>query len=196
MKINIDNLYKELKKGGKRYNESKHCKLILQIMTDKDRGRISSFCFEVGISDRTFYRWVEQHSLFRDCYLVGKIIAREIWELDGLEVRDYVSPPGTINNQFQYWLMIGWSRFGVSKNPRIKLKLNPDDAPNLHYSQLLKQAADGDFTASEIKQLMEAVNIGLNAHQSCELQKQIDELKQDLAVMATNSNVKNQLSNS
>jgi len=35
---------------------------------------------------------------------------------------------------------------------------------------------------------MEAVNVGLNTHQVFELQKQIDELKSDLALMVKNKN--------
>jgi hypothetical protein len=91
--------------------------------------------------------------------------------------------------------MIGWSRFGISKNSRIKLELVPTDNPAQHYSQLLVQAAKGDFTAGEIKQLMEAVNVGLNTHQVFELQKQIDELKSDLATMVDNQNGNNTVAN-
>jgi len=87
--------------------------------------------------------------------------------------------------------MIGWSRFGISKNSRIKLKLKPNDSPDKHYSQLLAQAAEGDFTAAELKQLMEAINVGLNTHQTFQLQKEIDQLKFDLGTMQENSNGNN-----
>lgn len=49
-------------------------------------------------------------------------------------------------------------------------------------------ASNGDFTAGEIKQLMEAINVGLNAHQAFEVQKQIDELKSDLLKVEARSN--------
>ena len=50
-----------------------------------------------------------------------------------------------------------------------------------HYRELINQAGRGDFTAGEVKQLAEAINLGMNAHQNFELQKQIDELKSDMA---------------
>ena len=146
---------------------------------------------DVGICENTFFDWVNRHELFRECYSVGKMYAREMWELEGQRLRDYTNPPGVIDHAFDHWRMIGWSRFGISKNSRIKLNLNPDDNPNKHYQQILKQANSGDFTASEIKQLMEAVNVGLNSHQVIEMQKEINQLKSDLETMRANSGVKN-----
>lgn len=188
MDSRIETVYNNIKKGGYKYDEERHCKLILAVMMNKDKGRISAFCIEAMISESTFYRWVDEHQLFRDCYLIGKMFARELWEKEGQEIRDKMVPMGQIDNSFEYWRLIGWSRFGVAKNARIKLNLKPESTPDQHYTQLLKQASEGDFTASEIKQLMEAINVGLNAHQSIQLQKDIDELKSDLAVMQKNSN--------
>lgn len=194
--IDPKKIYMQLKKHGlQKYDEQTHCPLILKIMLDKKKGRISAFCTEVIISEDCFYRWVNKYELFRECYSIGRIFAREAWEKDGMEQKDFVSPPGTINHAFEHWKMTGWSRFGVSKNSRIKLQLDPKSNPNDHYSQLLRQAANGDFTAAEIKQLMEAINVGLNTHQAFELQREIDQLKSDLATMITNSNVKNSFTN-
>ena len=194
--IDFDEIYKKIRRGVKsKYNQSIHCPLILKIMADKNKGRISSFCKEVMISEDTFYDWVNYYEMFRECYSIGKMLAREAWELEGLAIREFTSPPGTINHAFEHWKMMGWSRFGISKNSRIKLRLNPKDNPSQHYSQLLTQASQGEFTAAEIKQLMEAINVGLNTHQAFELQKEIDQLKLDLATMITNSNVKNTFTN-
>lgn len=195
MTIDIEKTFKKLKCGPTRYKENVHCKLLLKIMSDPAKGRLSAFCKEVLISDTTFYNWVKTYPLFAQCYGVAQIFARELWENEGMELRDRFTPPGTIDHGFEYWKMIGWSRFGISKNSRIKLELNPEDNPSQHYAQLLKQAASGSFTAAEIKQLMEAVNVGLNTHQVFELQKQIDELKSDLSTMNENSNVQNTFTN-
>jgi hypothetical protein len=179
-------IYNKIKHKPPPYNQKIHCILILKIMLKQ--GRISAFCKEAMIDDSTFYRWVNAHEVFARCYGLGKIFAREAWEQDGEDMREETNPPGVISHKFEHWKMVGWSRFGVSKNSRIKLDLDANANPSQHYSQLLKQAANGDFTASEIKQLMEAVNVGLNTHQVFELQKQIDELKSDLALMVTNKN--------
>ena len=92
---------------------------------------------------------------------------------------------------FEYWRQIGWGRFGEGKNARVRVNVTPDASPALHYQELMTQAADGDFTAGEIKQLVEAVNVGLNAHQVFVLQKEIDAMKQDLELMGKNHDGKN-----
>jgi len=171
-----------------------HGPMILKIMADPTKGRMSAFCVEVGISDPTFYSWCKKDELFLECYALGKLIARENWEYEGQLIAEETCMPGTSNHRFEHWRMVGWSRFGVGKNSRIKLDLDPNGTPGQHYSQLMKQATEGDFTAGEIKQLMEAINVGLNAHQVEQLQKEIDQLKADLITMAENSHVDNSFS--
>jgi hypothetical protein len=122
---------------------------------------------------------------------MGKVFARESWELEGERLRDREMPIGVVDYAFEHWKMMGWSRFGISKNSRIKLQLKANDTPDKHYAQLLEQAANGDFTASEIKQLMEAINVGLNTHQVFALQKEIDQIKSDLATMQANTDAHN-----
>lgn len=193
----IDEIFNYFKKNkeSKHYDEEKHCKLIVEIMMDKDQGTIGAFCIQAMIVESTFYEWVNKYELFRDLYCYGKLIARQVWEKEGRRLRDQEYPMGVINYAFEHWKMIGWSRFGIGKNSRIKLNLNPNGTPLEHYQQVIKQASEGDFTASEIKQLMEAVNVGLNTHEKIELQKQIDELKNDLATMSANQNVQNPFTN-
>lgn len=188
-KVDINKLYEMVKSGkNKRFDEVEHCKLILKIMTDPKKGTLSAFCVEAGVGDGTFYGWLNKSELFFECYALGKMYAREVWEQDGLELREEIMMPGATNNKLEHWKMMGWSRFGISKNSRIRLDLNANDSPDKHYSQLMKQACNGDFTAGEIKQLMEAINVGLNTHQVFALQKEIDQLKSDLATMYENSN--------
>lgn len=189
MALDVEFIFNKLKNSPTKYDEEIHCKKILSIMIDK--GRYSAFCTEVLICEKTFYNWINENELFAMCYALGKMFAREKWEKDGEDLRDQILPIGTISYGYEHWKMMGWSRFGISKNSRIKLNLKSEDTPDKHYSQLLKQASEGDFTAGEIKQLMEAVNVGLNTHQVFQLQKEIDELKSDLETMVRNSDVKN-----
>jgi hypothetical protein len=185
-------LYKEVKLGRKSlFDEEKHCSMILNIMGNYLKGTPSAFCVEACIGESTFYDWLKNHEIFRNCYSLGKMLARENWEAHGREVCEEVTMPGTSSHKFEYWRMIGWSRFGVGKNSRIRLDLDANGTPSEHYGQLLKQAANGDFTSGEIKQLMEAVNVGLSTHQVFTLQKEIDQLKFDLTVMTENNNVHN-----
>ncbi len=184
-------IYNKMKKGKPKFEEEKHCSLIIEIMGNKKKGIPSHFCVEVGISDQTFYNWLRDYEIFQECYSLGKMISRINWENDGMEIRDEVIMPGTSNYKFEHWRMVGWSRFGIGKNSRIRLDLKPDGTPNEHYSQLLQQASNGDFTAGEIKQLMEAINVGLSAHQTFKMQQELDQLKADLVTLNENSNGNN-----
>lgn len=195
MALNSVEIFAHFKKGTTLYNEEKHCQMLLDCMMDKKRGTLSSFCVEAMISESTFYAWCNKNEVFDDLYKFCKMYSREAWEQEGQRLKDTVLPMGTISYAFEYWRLIGWSRFGVSKNARIRLNLIATDTPDKHYSQLLKQASEGDFTAGEIKQLMEAINVGLNTHQVFALQKEIDQLKSDLATMKDNTDAHNSVTN-
>ena len=187
--LKIDTIYDHFNsEKGYIYDQEKHCKLMIKIMLDPDKGTVPAFCVDALVSEKTFWTWVATHQLFGNLYYFTKMIAREIWEKEGRRIRDEQYPMGTINHAFEHWKMIGWSRFGISKNSRIKLNLNPTDNPAQHYAAILKQASEGDFTASEFKQLMETVSVGLNVFNTFELQKQIDELKSNLSTMQANTN--------
>lgn len=192
----VDEIYNHFKsKRQGKYEEEKHCKLLITTMLDYDKGTHNGYCVEAFISEHTFFDWVNKHELFRNLYYFCRAIARELWEADGRRIRDTEYQLGTMNYAFEHWKLIGWSRFGVSRNARLKLGLDPKASPAKHYEAILLQAANGDFTASEFKQLMEAVNVGINVHQVFELQKQIDELKSDLTIVTANANVDNPFAN-
>lgn len=190
--LDVDTIYNHFKGGNEsKYDPLEHGKLIIKVMLDVNRGTYGSFCVQAMITEKTFFNWVNAHEEFRNLYYFTRMVAREVWEEEGRAIKSREYMIGTLNYEFEHWKLIGWSRFGVSKNARLKINLNPDDSPAKHYAAILKQAADGDFTASEFKQMMEAVNVGLNVHQVFELQKQIDELKSDLNTLSVNTNVKN-----
>ncbi len=192
----VENIYKHFKNSNhQKYDEELHSKLLITVMLDKNKGTLEAFCAEAKITERTFRTWLNTHTFFAELYGFCKILARQAWEQEGRELRDREYQMGTINYAFEHWKLIGWSKFGVSKNSRLKLGLIPTDTPEKHYQAIIRQAAEGDFTASEFKQLMEAVNVGINAHEVLELQNQIDELKSDLSIISANKDVKNPFSN-
>jgi hypothetical protein len=193
--LDVDKVYSRFKnKNSQKYKEEEHCKLLIKVMMDKDNGCPSAFCIHAMISETTFFAWVRDHELFRNLYYFTKMVAKQLWYEEGRQIRDREYQIGTMNYEFEHWKLMGWAKFGISKNSRLKINLNPEDTPAKHYASILKQASEGDFTASEFKQLMEAVNVGLNVHQVFELQKEIDELKSDVATMKANTNVKNPFS--
>ena len=196
-----DKVYRHFKKGAgpgrgnTPYEEEMHCKMLIEVMCDENKGTVGSFCVKAFIGETTFNRWVKEHELFREIYSYSKMIARELWEEQGRILKNREYPMGIVDYSFEHWKMIGWQRFGVSRTSRLKLNLKSEDSPLEHYKQIIMQANEGDFTASEFKQLMESVNVGLNVHNSSELQKQIDELKSDLDTMTMNANVQNPFTN-
>ena len=52
------------------------------------------------------------------------------------------------------------------------------------YQQILKQAEKGDFNASEIKQLMESINVGTRVYETFKLQVDFDTMKEDFNEMS------------
>ena len=188
MKVDCEALFKRIKEGGTKYEENLHGIMLLHVFSDYSRGSISAFCCQALIPEHTFWNWVTDKKIFQEVYALGKMIARENWEEEGRAIAETVLMPGMNSNRMDVWKMRGWSQFGIGKVNKIRLKLDPESTPNQHYHQLIKQASEGDFTAGEIKQLMEAINIGLNAHQVIKLQEEIDRLKEDLALMQENSN--------
>ena len=122
--------------------------MLLKALADKNRGSLSSFCVEACIGERKFWKWVHASELMQECYAMGKMIARENWEEEGREIQEIIMMPGTSSYRYDVWKMRGWSQFGIGKVNKIRLKLEPNASPNEHYHQLIKQASEGDFTAS------------------------------------------------
>ena len=194
--LEIDKVYSHFKKKNNlKYKEEEHCKLLIKVMMNKDYGCHSAFCVQAMISEQTFYVWVRTHPLFGSLYYFTKMVAKQLWYEEGRQIRDREYQIGTMNYAFEHWKLMGWTKFGISKNSRIKINVDPEASPAKHYADILRQAGEGDFTASEFKQLMEAVNVGLNVHQTFELQKQIDELKSDLCIVKENTGVQNPFTN-
>ena len=166
------------KNHGTYYDEDIHCPMVLEVMNNE--GTMAAFCARAGISEGTFYDWIKACSLFSDCYQIGKMYSRHNWEEEG---RNGATTEGF---DFNYWRLIGASRYGISNNPRIKLELDPESNPYEQYKQLINQAGRAEFTASEIKQLMESLNVGRSVYETFKLQESVDELQLNLERMKTN----------
>ena len=52
------------------------------------------------------------------------------------------------------------------------------------YKQIIEQCSKGDFSAAEIKQLMESINVGTRVYEAFQLQKEVDKMKEDLNTMS------------
>ncbi len=193
-KVDAKALYEKVKRkhgSPSVYEEEKHCIMIFDVITNPKKGSVSAFCVEAGIGDTSFYRWLDKYDLFKECYGLAKMYSKMNWEREGMDISEAVFMPGTHSHRFEIWRMLGWSRFGEGKNARIRLNLKADSTPLEHYKQLMQQASEGEFTAGEIKQLMEAVNVGINTHQVFKMQDEIEQLKFDLTTMNENTNGNN-----
>lgn len=169
-------IYKKIKAGIK-YNEAAHCELLIKVITDPDRGTMTAFCKEAMIGDTTFYRWLNQYETFYECYRYAIMSAKFEWEQEAVLNRD--------NDEFNLkaWSAIGNSRFSTSGKPKVILNVNEQDNPYQQYQSLIKQAARGDYTSDELKQVMECLNSGTRVYEVFKVQKEIDELKSDVKEM-------------
>lgn len=173
--LDAKQIYEKLKQGNPKYEEEKHCIMLLKIVPVK--WRIGAFCIEAMIDETTFYRWVNSHPIFKLCYGVAQLLAHEAWEQE------------EIDNQYneewdkKTWLQRG-SRYFAKDKAKIKLEVDYKANPWEQYQQILKQAEKGDFNASEIKQLMESINVGTRVYETFKLQQEVDTMKEDLKEMS------------
>jgi len=170
-------IYQNIKSNETSYKEDKHCPMILEVLCDPNRGTMSAFCVDAFITDSTFYRWLAKYKIFYSCYRYGLMRARENWEGEGRSGRDDES------FNLEYWRIIGASRFGVGKTNRVRLEVDADSNPYEQFKQLIAQASNGDFTAGELKQIMESINVGRSAFETFELQKEVTRMKEDFIKM-------------
>lgn len=177
-KIDAKKLYLQIKKGDALYEEDTHCPMILQVMNEE--GTMTAFCKKAIISDALFYKWCRQHPIFNNCYQIGKMYSKYNWEEEGRLGKD------DENFNMEYWRITGATRYGVGRTNRIRMEVDPDANPYEQYQQLIKQANGEEFTASEIKQLMESINVGRGAYETFKLQEQVDGMKEDVTRMKIN----------
>lgn len=175
-KLDPKEIYETVKTQGQKFEEKKHSIMVLEIIGNG--GSISEFCVEAGISDRTFYKWKRANAVFDECHKISSQYAQMLWEREGESNAD--NP----DFNWRYWEGIGASRFNHGKQARIRVNVDEQADPHVQYQQLMKQAQEGDLTASEIKQLMESINIGIRAFESFKLQSEVDKMKDELVKMS------------
>lgn len=155
------------------YDEEVHCKSILDILSMG--GTVTNFLVLHGISKQRMVSWQMKHNLFRECFMLGRDMGKQKWLAEGqqnLDNRDF---------NFKVWELFGRQNYGGID--KISLFIDPQTTPFQQYQQILYQSTCGDFTSSEIKQIMESINIGIRAYETCELEDQIKELQAGLQKM-------------
>ena len=168
-------IYEKLKAGNPIYDQDKHCLMLLEILPVK--WRIAAFCAEALIAESCFYNWVNKHPTFKLCYGVAQVLAQESWE------KEATDNEGNEEWDRKSWLQRG-SRYFAKDKSKLKLEVDAMATPWEQYQQILKQAEKGDFNASEIKQLMESVNVGTRVYETFKLQVEVDNIKQDFNEMS------------
>ncbi len=179
-------MYDRLKADTSGYKEEIHCPMVIEIITQ--RPRVSAFCTEALISEKTFYQWLYGFELFNKCYRIALLTAKELWEKE--------KDDNELNPDFDYkkWKDKGTRVFWNNKD-KLFLEINPLSSPWEQYQQIMRQASHGAFSATEIKLLMEAINVGRNVYESYKMQEEIDRLKEDLNVALENNNGNNSTAN-
>ena len=169
------NIYEKMRKETTRYIPSVHCPMILSIVSKT--GRESAFCKEAMVSSRTFNRWMATHEIFKECFGVAMVLAKETWEEEYEERKDDES----FNKK--EWLERGNRIFKLTSTTKLHLNLKPNSTPYQQYQQIMEQSMSGEFTATEIKLLMESINVGTRVYESFQLQEEVDKMKDDLLLM-------------
>lgn len=179
IKSEAKKLYLQIKKGERTYQEEVHCPMILQVMGTK--GTMTAFCQEAFISDALFYKWINLYPIFNDCYQIGRMISKANWESEGEHGKD------DENFNIEYWRITGACRYGIGRSNRIRVAIDPESTPYEQYKQLIRQASCEEFTASEIKQLMESLNVGRSVYETFKLQERIDVMEDNVKRMEINN---------
>ena len=161
-----------------RYEEERHCNMVILVLGNHYQGTIADFCKSAVITEREFNEWRRDYPLFNKSVEYGMVLAKINWqneperfkaEKEELEFFD-----------LNKWKFIGKYRFGIGDQPKIHIHIDKTLSPIEQYGQLLDCAAMGYFSASEFKQVSEAINIGIRAHEIFEMQKELDEIKETL----------------
>ena len=161
-------------KGGIIYDEQEHCELIIETMLDPKRATIAAFCRHAVVSDKTFYHWLEKYPIFYECFRYAIMVARYNWEQEEVDNQD--NPEWSFAN----WEKRGNIKFALNTKAKIRLAVGEEEEPYLQYQQLMKQAARGEFTSDELKQVMECLNAGTRVYEAFKVQREIDEMKNDI----------------
>jgi hypothetical protein len=168
-------IYKKIKFNSIVYEETIHCPMIIKAMVNNSR--YTSFCKEALISERTFLNWTYRHPVFRECYELGKVFARENWEDEAINNKN------NVDWDSKEWGSRGARYFSVNKD-KIRIMVDAEMNPWEQYQKIMSDCASGDFTASEIKQVMESINVGRNAFESFKLQQDVDKMAKEINQMS------------
>lgn len=169
--IDAKKLYNKIKQGQGTYNEELHCPMVLDVMNNE--GTMTAFCYKALISDALFYKWIKKYKTFRECYYMGKVLSKHNWEKEGQDGKSEEF------FNFDHWRLTGSMRYGVGKN-RVRMGIDAKANPYTQYQQLVEMANCEEFNASEIKQLMESINVGIRAFETFELQTEINDIKESI----------------
>ena len=175
--IEAKRTFEKLHKMNIRYSPAIHCPMVLSVIAKT--GRDTAFCLEAGLSMQSFHHWLATFPLFKEHYGIGLIYAKETWE------REYEERKDDEDFNKKEWLERGNRIFKLSSTTKLHLNIKPNSNPYEQYQQIMSQATSGEFTATEIKLLMESINVGTRVYESFQLQQEVDKMKDDLTLMAS-----------
>lgn len=170
-------LYESIK-AGVIYVPEIHCPAIIDMYANNEGE--SDFCLKYGISRQRFVSWQMLCPIFREAVALAKEVGYVSW------MRMYTEwepDPDVEKDKFDFrrWAELYKKNFGT--RAKVSIYVDPNTTPIQQYEAIMHQASTGHFTSGEIKQIMESINIGLRAHEVCNIQKEVDELKEGLKKM-------------
>jgi len=171
--LDFEKIYKNIKSGAsKKYKGKASCIMLLKSISAF--GSIPKFLVQANIGMTTFYSWRNKYEEFNECYELGKMIGFNNWFDDGELNKD--------NEEFnvKHWESKGKIHHDYCKQAKIRLNVDSKADPYKQCQQILEQANKGEFDSSELKQVMESINVGIRAHEAFKMQEELDQIKSDL----------------
>ncbi len=144
------------------------------IDTMKDGHGVAQVCVNLGIAERTFYYWVNQHPKFNEVYQLARTYCRAWWELrlhDNVDNRNFNERAWTrqVHNRFSETYCEG---------RKVKLKKLRETKSYSEDGQAIKYAiADGELTPDEALKIMQMLVADTNLKERTELEARLVELE-------------------
>ena len=129
-----------------------YCQKLIEM--GKKGDSICMFCAAVGISEHTFYEWVDKYPPFDKANKEAKAYAQAWWESFGQQyvVTQYDKSGGETFNYNLYRLIVG-GRFGLATSPKVRNKKLGKGSLADKAQAMMEMLGDGDLQTEQAKAL-------------------------------------------
>lgn len=173
--------------GSKKYNPDTSPGLIIRVYANGDSH--ATFCSQLNIGSKTFYRWAETYPEFAEAIDIGKMKQQKKHEDLAKQYMVGYEEDGKLNTTL--WSMFARNRHGYTEHRRIKIPgLDTAKTPVEQLEKIMNQLALGRLTSLEAKNLTALVESATNIMEKTEMLKRIELLEASLESGVSDSEFK------